>query len=106
MDWLIKLFGGYTKGEMALHESVVESWRARCIAAETTVQLFKEIMTRDQERYEKLLEGRSKYVPQSPPELKPVGNSISSWPRIKRELEKQHRVNEETPTKAEVENSM
>ena len=32
-------------------------------------------------------------APDSPPNMEPLGKSVSSWPRIRRELEKQHQVN-------------
>jgi hypothetical protein len=97
LNTIIKFLGGFTKEEKAIVDQLMESWRARAIASENSVALFKEIMTRDNQRYEKLEEklmGRARYEPQDPPKMEPVGQSVSSWPRIKRELEKQSRVNE------------
>lgn len=97
LNTIIKFLGGFTKEEKAIVDQLMESWRARAIASENSVALFKEIMTRDQQRYEKLEEklfGRAKFERVEPPDMQPVGQSVSSWPRIKRELEKQSRVNE------------
>ena len=108
MNWLIKFLGGHTKDEMERLSLVSDSWRTRATAAETTVALFKEIMTRERDRADKLLderlagESRRFDEPHAPPSMKPVGNSVSSWPRIKRELEKEHRVNDQGKSHAEV----
>lgn len=96
-DWLIVALGGYTEADKGNWDTIVDSWRARCIAAETSVELFKEIMTRERERSEKLEEKLVGAHPnsenQQPPNLNPVGDRrLSSWPRIRRELEKQSRV--------------
>lgn len=92
MDWLIKALGGIPRHEMELQKVVEESWRQRAIAAETTVTLFKEIMTRDQARLDNMLE-KKQQPQQMPPDLKPLGDRrMSSWPRIRRELENQNRV--------------
>lgn len=91
MDSLIKMLGGFTNHEYELLKVSEEAWRTRAIASETTVALFKEIMTRDQARLDQMTNAR---MPgQAPPEFKPVGDKqLSSWPRIRRELEKQNRV--------------
>ena len=103
MSW----FGWYSRVEYQLLETQLLSWRERAIAAETTVELVKEILTREQKAREKLEETLFQARPQeSAPEMKPVGNTLSSWPRIRREMEKMHRANEGTPTKGEVESSM
>jgi hypothetical protein len=94
-DWLIVALGGHTKSERELHSQLVDNWRVRCLAAETTVELVKEILQKERERGERLM---SQQVASErgvrPPEMKPVGNSVSSWPRIKRELERLNRVND------------
>ena len=91
IDSLIKFFGGYTELEL-------EGWRARAIASETTVTLITEVLTREREARAKL-EERVFPTPmprsqEGPPDMKPLGNSVSSWPRIRRELEKRNRVND------------
>jgi hypothetical protein len=94
MRWLVNLVAGQ---EIAALDKQVEAWRGRALSAETTVELVKEILKREQERGERLTSELSDRIrPQSikPPDMKPVGQSISSWPRIKRELEKQNRVKE------------
>jgi hypothetical protein len=92
------MLGGYTESDKANWDQIVESWRARSIASETTVELVKEIMQKERERGDRLInELRDNFKPSKdmrPPDMKPVGNSVSSWPRIKRELERQSRVND------------
>lgn len=93
-DWLITALGGFTKREHVEWDKLLESWRARCLAAETTVELMKEILTRERERSEKLTEKlmgpKIDLSNIKPPDMRPVGQSVSSWPRIRRELERQH----------------
>jgi len=98
-DWLIVMLGGTTKRELAVHTAVCDGWRDRCLAAETTVTLFKDIVERERERSDKIeTDIRNRMHPengmQGPPGMKPVGHALSSWPRIRRELEKSHRVND------------
>jgi hypothetical protein len=96
-DWLIIILGGRTKREAAMQDAIVENWRARCLAAETTVELVKEILTREQEARTRMEEDlKDRLYPRhiTPPEMQPVGQSRSSWPKMRRELEKQHRVND------------
>jgi hypothetical protein len=107
IDFLVKFFGGYTKLEYDNLNASIESWRARSIAAETTVELFKEIVTRERERSDKIerdIMERAGTI--KPPEMKPVGNSVSSWPRIRRELEKQNRVKDAEVSRAEIEKTI
>lgn len=88
---IIKALGGYTKLEYENLDKTLESWRTRCTASETTVELFKDIVSRERERSDKIMERLfpdKSQQQQQPPEMKPVGNSVSSWPRIRRELEK------------------
>lgn len=97
LDILIHALGGHTKHEMEKMALTCDAWRTRATASETTVELFKEIMTRERERSEKLEKqifgDGSKTQKQDPPTMNPVGqNKVSSWPRIRRELENQHRV--------------
>lgn len=99
IDKIIKFLGGYTKYEYDLLASTTEGWRGRATAAETSVQLFNEIMTRERERAQRLEDKLSDIArgpqsqPQEAPRMQPVGNSVSSWPKIRREMEKMHRVN-------------
>lgn len=106
MNWLVKFFGGYTKLEYDSAAALAESWRTRAIAAETTVELVKEILQKERERTDKIqsdLYGRlHPNQQQVPPEMKPLGNGRTSWPRIKRNLEREHRVSGAVPTKEEV----
>jgi serine/threonine protein kinase HipA of HipAB toxin-antitoxin module len=87
----------------------IDAWRSRAIAAETTVHLLTEILQRERESRARL---EDKLTPKlaehsGPPELKPVGQSVSSWPRIRRELEKQHKVNENAEvSRAEIEKTL
>ena len=95
-DLIIKFLGGYTKHEWELEQVTLDSWRTRAIAAETTVTLFSEIMTR--ERTEK----KQEEAPILPPNLKPLGDRrVSSWPRIKRELERQNMVKQDAQVSRE-----
>ena len=93
-DFIITALGGFTKREHDLNDKLIESWRVRATAAETTVELMKEILQRERERSERLMEN---FKPRNqdqakPPEMNPVGDRrLSSWPRIKRELERQNR---------------
>lgn len=87
-ETIIRALGGFTNHEHELLRLEADSWRTRAIAAETTVALFKEIMQRREEAVPRYKEPEN---PQ-PPNMKPVGNTLSSWPRIKRELEKNDRV--------------
>ena len=92
---IIRALGGFTKSEFDIQQASLEGWRARAIAAETTVTLFKEIMTRESDRIKILEEQLTKPQSQTSeaPNLDPVGDRrLSSWPRIRRELEKQNRV--------------
>ena len=98
-DFLIRALGGAPKHDWDLLNVTCESWRARAIAAETTVELFKEIMSRDKASAREnaaLQNAIEREVAQEqafPPDLKPLGDRrVSSWPRIKRELERQHMV--------------
>jgi hypothetical protein len=108
-DFLIRALGGFTEREVSDREA---GWRARALAAEATVELFKDIVKRERDRSDKIENDiRERMYPrhqeqQQPPNMKPIGNTISSWPRIKRELERQNRAPNETPSKSEVENSM
>ena len=92
-DFIITALGGFTKREHELNDKLIESWRVRATAAETTVELMKEILQRERERSERLMENIGpKHSEMKPPELNPVGDRrLSSWPRIKRELERQNR---------------
>lgn len=106
--WLIKFLGCRTQDEFQALDIQLEVWRGRAIAAETSVALFKEIMERDAKRMEKLEEKytggylRQGMANPQPPGDKPLGNGIASWPRIKRQMERDHRVKEGPPTKEEV----
>lgn len=94
-DPIIVALGGFTQRDKANWDQIQESWRTRCLAAETTVELVKEILTRERERSQRLedrLFPNNKPQQQQPPNMEPVGQSVSSWPRIRRELEKEHRV--------------
>src|SRR6516164_3731842 len=112
MNWFIKFLGGYTKDDMERQSLIADGWRTRAIAAETTVELFKDIVHRERERsdrIEKDIRSGKEFQKEtiSPPEMKPVGTSVSSWPRIRRELERQNRVsNNGVPSKEEVEREM
>jgi hypothetical protein len=91
------MFGGYTKLEYDNLAATIDGWRSRALASETTVELVKGILAKEQERSAKLTESLYNRVitpahPTNPPDMKPVGNTLSSWPRMKRELEKKHRV--------------
>jgi hypothetical protein len=91
-------------GEIAALEGQVDAWRGRALAAETTVELIKEVLKREQDLREKLqTELVTEMRPQSvkPPEMKPVGNTVSSWPRIRRELERRERVKEDAEVSRE-----
>lgn len=93
LDAIIKLLGGYTRHEYELQNTSLDGWRNRAISAETSVQLFNEILSREREsrtRLEEYLSG-PKHQDQQAPNMKPVGNTMSSWPRIRRELEKRDR---------------
>lgn len=101
------MFGGYTKHEYDLIQASQDAWRNRCVAAETSVSLFNEIMARERERNKKLedkmmgWDQEAKEV-QQPPQMNPVGqNKVSSWPRIRRELERLHRVKDNAPVSRE-----
>jgi hypothetical protein len=105
-DWLIVLLGGYSKRERAAQDQILESWRSRCLAAETTVALVKEILVREQERTERLMNPTRPNTELHPPEMQPVGTSRSSWPRMRRELEKRDRMKDTAPDNAEVRSNM
>lgn len=94
-NWLIRALGGVPISELDVLNASLEGWRSRAIAAETSVALFKEIMTRDRERAER--EDRPAATPPNPtpPNMKPVGHTLSSWPRIKRQLERDHQVKQD-----------
>lgn len=95
LDSIITALGGFTERDHENWDKITESWRARCLAAETTVELVKEILTRERERSQRLedrLFPNNKPQQQAPPNMEPVGQSVSSWPRIRRELERQHQV--------------
>lgn len=111
MNWLIKALGGFTSYEYDMQQVTLESWRQRCIAAETTVSLFKEIMTREQNRAEKLEERLVGAHPSNenrePPNIDPIGDRrLSSWPRIRRELEKQNRAPDAKISREEIEKTI
>lgn len=98
-DFIIKFLGGRTSHEYEMEHASLESWRQRAIAAETTVELVKEIMARESDRAkrleERLLGDNHPQQPQEAPPFNPVGEKrLSSWPRIRRELERQNRVKE------------
>jgi hypothetical protein len=104
-NWLIIALGGYTERDKTSWEVISNSWRDRCLAAETTVELFKDIVQRERARSDKIESDlRERMFPSEtkPPNMKPIGNTISSWPRIKRELERQNRNPNSIPTKEEV----
>lgn len=108
-DTIIKALGGYTESEYKILDSTCEAWRGRCVASETTVELVKEILTRERERSQRLEERlfpNSKPQQQQPPNMEPVGQSVSSWPRIKRELEKEHRVKDAQISREEIEKAI
>lgn len=92
-NWLIRALGGVPKHDYDMLNAMLEGWRGRAIAAETSVSLFKEIMTRDKEIVAQNAENaRALMQNPIPPNMQPVGNTISSWPRIRREMERQHRA--------------
>lgn len=96
IDAIIKFLGGYTKHEIDLLNTSLDGWRGRAISAETSVQLFNEILSRERDSRARLEEYLKppQSAAQEAPQMKPVGNSVSSWPRIRKELERQHRVND------------
>ena len=96
-DFLIRALGGAPKHDWDLLNVTCESWRARAIAAETTVELFKEIMSRDKAMSaNNAMPAKELEEQRFPPDLKPLGDRrVSSWPRIKRELERQNRVKQD-----------
>ena len=96
-DFLIRALGGAPKHDWDLLNVTCDGWRSRAIAAETTVELFKEIMSRDKaSARENAAREKEPDEPSFPPDLKPLGDRrVSSWPRIKRELERQNRVKQD-----------
>jgi hypothetical protein len=109
-DWLIVMLGGVSKSQF---DQALEGWRARALAAETTVSLFNDIIARERERSDRIEQDiRERAFPapapkQKPPQAKPIGSTISSWPRIKRELEKRDRIpTNQAPTAGEVHESL
>jgi hypothetical protein len=110
-EWLIKLLGGYTALEYNNLDAALESWRARVLGAESNAELVKGLLTQERERSERLMDHIIHPRPEGPrseitaPNMQPIGNTISSWPRIRRKLEFEHRVKEEIPTKEEVQSS-
>lgn len=110
LDWIIHALGGFTKEEYRVLEATDEGWRMRALAAETSLALFKEIMTREEERSKRLEERlfpNNAPQMQRPPEMNPVGqNKVSSWPRIKRELERLERVPNARVSREEIEKTI
>ena len=107
MKWLIKVLGGYTKDDLEKMSLTVDAWRTRAIAAETTSDLYKDILQREREQIEIIrnsiqdrMQQRTSNV--QPPEMEPLGNGRTSWPRIRRELERRDQVRSNPPTKEEV----
>ena len=111
LNWLIKFLGGFTQQEFNLRTVVLDSWRTRAIAAETTSDLYKDILTKEKEEIQRIRDLMREYKQpvesaermSQPPNMKPItNNTMSSWPRIKRELERRDRVSNAAPTKEEV----
>ena len=107
INWIVKFFGGYTQLEYDLQAQLIESWTRRALASETTVELVKEILAKERERTDKiqsdLYDRLHPNQHQTPPEIKPLGNGRTSWPRIKRQLEKQNRVPDAEVSREEIE---
>ena len=97
-NFLIKALGGRTEHEYELAKTTADSWRTRAIAAETTVELFRDIVARERERSDRVEERLTgqKAAPQpiqTGEPMQPLGSDKrSSWPRIRRELEREDRM--------------
>ena len=89
-DWLINLLGGISLRD--LRSEIVET---RALNAALTMQIARE--REEKEEFKKLLFERvglkeATQILSSP--IEPVATRSASWPRLKRDFEKAHRIKE------------